>query len=294
MMAPNALPISESISRVNTVEELRRAVRSWRVERRSVALVPTMGALHDGHLALVEEAGRRSARVIVSIFVNPIQFGPDEDLTDYPRDTTADVAKLAAMGVDLVFTPPVAEMYPDGFATTVTVAGVTEGLCGDFRPKHFPGVATAVTKLLIQCRPDAAVFGEKDYQQLVVIRRLARDLDLPVDIVGVPTVREDDGLALSSRNAYLSTHEREIAGVLNKALAAAAARLALGENTAGVLEQSILHLTESGFAAVEYFELRDAETLLPVSSLDRPARLLAAVWIGGTRLIDNVPVSRRP
>lgn len=291
MTAPIPIPRSDAICRIDTVDGLRRVVKGWRAEGLKVALVPTMGALHGGHLALAEAAGRRCNRVVVSIFVNPTQFGPDDDLTEYPRDTVADIAKLAAMGVDLVFTPTVAEMYPEGFATTVTVSGVSEGLCGDFRPGHFAGVTTIVSKLLLQCLPDVAVFGEKDYQQLVVIRQLVRDLDIPVEIVGVSTVREDDGLAMSSRNAYLSAHERDIAAGLNVALEAAAVRLAAGEDVAAVLEQGLRQLRAAGFAVIDYLELRDAETLSPMAALDRPARLLAAVRIGETRLIDNVPVT---
>ncbi len=252
-----------------------------------------MGALHRGHLALVEEARRRAPRVVVSIFVNPTQFGAGEDLADYPRDTAEDLAKLAALGTDLVFNPTAAEMYPQGFGTAVTVARVSEGLCGEFRPWHFPGVATVVTKLLIQCAPDIALFGEKDYQQLVVIRCLARDLDIPVEIVGVPTVREPDGLAMSSRNAYLSPAEREIAATLNVTMAAVAERLAGGEAAAEALAWGRERLAGAGFAAVEYLELRDAETLATVETPERPARLLAAVRIGAARLIDNIAVPPR-
>ncbi len=289
--APTARP--DGIPTCDTVAGLRRAVRMWRGEGDTVALVPTMGALHRGHLALVEEARRRARRVVVSIFVNPTQFGPGEDLAEYPRDTADDLARLAALGVDLAFTPAPEEIYPPGFATTVTVARVSEGLCGDGRPHHFPGVATVVAKLLIQCAPDIALFGEKDYQQLVVIRRLARDLDIPVEIVGVPTVREADGLAMSSRNAYLSVAERAIAGTLNAVLAGVAERLAGGAAAAGALAWGRERLAAAGFAAVEYLELRDAESLAPVEAPERPARLLAAVRIGAARLIDNIPVPPR-
>ncbi len=276
--------------RLDTVAALRGAVEPWRAAGETVALVPTMGALHRGHLALVEEGLRRCNRVVVSIFVNPTQFGPGEDLASYPRDEADDMAALAALGVDLVFAPPVDEMYPEGFATTVTVARVSEGLCGDIRPAHFPGVATVVAKLLNQCRPDVAVFGEKDYQQLVVIRRLVRDLDIPVEIVGVPTVREADGLAMSSRNAYLSPRERETAGRLNALLGAIAGRIAGGEPPARAVAWGRKRLAAEGFASIDYLELRDAETLAPVDVLGRPARLLAAVRLGAARLIDNVPV----
>ncbi len=284
---------SGGVATCDTVAGLRRAVRAWRAGGDTVALVPTMGALHPGHLALVEEARRRARRVVVSIFVNPTQFGPGEDLAQYPRDTADDLARLAALGVDLAFTPAPAEIYPPGFATTVTVARVSEGLCGDGRPHHFPGVATVVAKLLIQCAPDIALFGEKDYQQLVVIQRLARDLDIPVEIVGVPTVREADGLAMSSRNAYVSPAEREIAATLNTTMAAVAERLAGGEATAEALAWGRERLAGARFAAVEYLELRDAETLATVEAPERPARLLAAVRIGAARLIDNFAVPPR-
>ena len=293
MTAPGSATRSRAIAKCDTVAELRRAVRAWRAEGHSVALVPTMGALHRAHLALVEEARRRCRRVIASIFVNPTQFCPGEDLESYPRDEAGDLARLAAMGADLAFTPAAAEMYPDGFATTVTVARVSEGLCGDYRPGHFPGVATVVAKLLLQCAPDVAVFGEKDYQQLAVIRQLVRDLDIPVEIVGVPTVREADGLAMSSRNAYLSPAERKIAGQLNAVLARVAERLAGGEGAARSLEWGRERLAAAGFAAIDYLELRDAETLAPAEAPERPARLLAAVHIGATRLIDNIAVPPR-
>ncbi len=276
--------------RLDTVAALRGAVEPWRAAGETMALVPTMGALHRGHLALVEEGLRRCNRVVVSIFVNPAQFGPGEDLASYPRDEADDMAALAALGVDLVFAPPVDEMYPDGFATTVTVARVSEGLCGDVRPAHFPGVATVVAKLLNQCRPDVAVFGEKDYQQLVVIRRLVRDLDIPVEIVGVPTVREADGLALSSRNASLSPRERGMAGQLNALLGAIAGRIAGGEPPARAVAWGRERLAAEGFESIDYVELRDAATRAPVDVLGRPARLLAAVRLGAARLIDNVPV----
>ena len=290
MTAPASRARSEQMVTVDTITGLRRAVGAWRAGGESVALVPTMGALHRGHLALVEEARRRCRRVVVSIFINPTQFGPSEDLAEYPRDEAGDMAKLAALGVDLVFVPPAAEMYPEGFATTVTVARLSEGLCGDHRPGHFPGVATVVAKLLLQSRPDIALFGEKDYQQLLVIRRGARDLDIPVEIVGVPTVREADGLAMSSRNAYLSPREREIAGQLNAVLGAVAQRLAGGESPARAVAWGRDRLAAAGFPAIDYFELRDAETLAPVDALERPARLLAAVRFRAARLIDNVPV----
>ena len=296
--AMSAAPISPlsgvpaaGIATAATVDALRGAVREWRSRGESVALVPTMGGLHAGHLALVAEARRRCRRVVASIFVNPAQFGAGEDLDTYPRDPAGDRARLEALGVDLLFAPSVAEMYGPGFSTEVRVAGVGEGLCADQRPLHFTGVATVVAKLLSQCLPDVALFGEKDYQQLLVVRRLARDLDILVEIVGVPTVREADGLALSSRNAYLSAEGRAVAGRLNRVLADAARRIAGGEEVAGALAGARERLVSAGFDDVDYLELRDAETLAPVEALRCPARLLAAVRVGGCRLIDNLPVA---
>ena len=275
---------------VRAIADLRAAVAGWRRDGARVGLLPTMGALHDGHLALVRAARAAHGRVVATIFVNPTQFGPGEDFADYPRDEAADLAKLEALETDLVFIPPAAEMYPEGFSTTVTVAGVSEGLCGDHRPGHFAGVATIVTKLLLQTLPDAAYFGEKDYQQLVVIRRLARDLDIPVAIEGVATVREPDGLALSSRNAYLTAAERRIAPHLNRVLKGVADRVAAGGDVAAARLAGLAELEEAGFEAVDYLEVRDAATLAPVGELAAPARVLAAVRLGRTRLIDNEPV----
>jgi pantoate--beta-alanine ligase len=284
---------------LRTVADVRAEVSAWRASGSRVGLVPTMGALHEGHLALVRRASDMCDRVVVSLFVNPRQFGPGEDYSVYPRDETADAAKLRELGVDVLFAPSVAEMYPPGFSTSVKVKGLTEGLCGAFRPVHFEGVATVVTKLLLQVLPDVAVFGEKDYQQLQVIRRLVRDLDIPVRIEGVPTVREADGLALSSRNAFLSPGERAAAPALHRTLAGLAARLAridpAGEaRIADELTRARAALTAAGFARIDYLELCDAETLAPVTTLARSARLLAAAWLGRTRLIDNEPVPARP
>ncbi len=276
---------------VRAVAALRARVAAWRAGGESVALVPTMGALHAGHLALVREAGARCRRVIVTIFVNPAQFGPDEDLGSYPRDEAADVAELAALGVDLVFAPPLDVMYPAVFATTVSVGGVTSGLCGDHRPGHFDGVATVVTKLLLQALPDVALFGEKDYQQLQTIRALVRELDIPVEIAGVTTVRDEDGMALSSRNAYLSQAQRQIALSLGRVLFDVAATLGRGESTVAAEQaRGLAALKSSGFDAVDYLEVRDAETLDRIDRLERPARVLAAVHLGPTRLIDNVAI----
>ena len=274
---------------VRTVAALRAAVQQWRDGRGSVALVPTMGALHTAHAALVDDARRRADHVVASIFVNPRQFGDDEDLAEYPRTEEADLRQLREGGVELVFAPPVAEMYPDGAATSVVVAGPAEGLCGAARPGHFDGVATVVTKLFLQCLPDVAVFGEKDYQQLKVIQRMARDLDIPVDIVGVPTVREADGLACSSRNGYLSPDERAAAPALYRALQGAAQSLADGADVPAAVADASRAIVRAGFQEVEYVELRRADTLGPAPVRDgTPARLLAAAQLGTTRLIDNV------
>jgi pantoate--beta-alanine ligase len=271
-------------------EALRRAVAGLRAAGDRVALVATMGALHSGHIALVAEAKRRARHVVASIFVNPTQFGPNEDLATYPRREAEDAAMLREAGCALLWAPPAEEMYPTGFATTVSVAGVSEGLCGAARPGHFAGVATVVAKLLNQVRPDVALFGEKDYQQLAVIRRMTADLDMGVEIVGVPTMREPDGLALSSRNAYLSAAEREAARALPDALAEAAAAIAAGSPAAPALERARARLAAAGFDPIDYVELRDAVTLAPVERVVRPARLLVAARLGRTRLIDNVPV----
>lgn len=275
-----------------TVAELRSRTAEWRGSGAAIGLTPTMGALHAGHLALVAAARRECGRVVASIFVNPKQFGPGEDFAAYPRDAAADLDLLGAAGVDLIYLPAVDEIYPPGFATTVTVGDLTEVLCGRHRPGHFAGVATVVAKLLLQTLPDVAYFGEKDYQQLLVIRRLARDLDIPARIAGVATVREADGLALSSRNAYLSPRERRIAPMLARVLRAIAAALVRApEAAARELAAGRAALEEAGFA-VEYLELRDAGTLAArASAAGAPARVFAAVRLGKTRLIDNTPVA---
>ena len=279
-----------SVAVVRSVAELRAHVAAWRAAGERVGLVPTMGALHAGHMALVAAAREHCRRTVASIFVNPKQFGPREDFSSYPRPIEDDLAKLAEAGTDLAFIPTVEEMYPEGFATTISVAGPSEGLCGAQRPGHFDGVATIVAKLLIQAAPDAVFFGEKDYQQLMVVRRMVRDLDLPVEIVGVPTVREPDGLALSSRNVYLSPDERRLAPNLHRAMREAAAEIAGGAAPDAVLRRQIDELNGLGFR-VEYLELRDAMTLAPLTALPAaPARLLAAVHLGRTRLIDNIAV----
>jgi pantoate--beta-alanine ligase len=273
-----------------TVTGIRRRVAEWRRASERVALVPTMGALHDGHAALVRAAKAGGGRTVVSIFLNPTQFGPNEDLATYPRTWDADLGKLARLGVDAVFAPTVEEIYPAGFATSVSVAGVGIGLETDFRPQFLTGVATIVAKLLIACAPDSAIFGEKDYQQLLVVRRMVTDLGLPVDIVAQPTVREADGLALSSRNAYLSDAERRAAPALYRALTDAASAVRAGQPVDEVLAEAASELRRAGFE-IDYVGLRNAETLAPVVDLNtEPLRLLAAVRLGKTRLIDNIAV----
>jgi pantoate--beta-alanine ligase len=285
-MSQSPLPI------VRSVAELRAQVGAWRAAGERVGFAPTMGALHEGHLSLVELARRHARRVVVSVFVNPTQFGPNEDFDAYPRSEARDAELLAGAGCDLLFAPTVGEMYPPGFATTVTVSGVTEPLDGAARPGHFAGVATVVSKLLNQCGPDVAVFGEKDYQQLQVIRRMVRDLDLPVEILGAPTARAADGLALSSRNAYLTSAERTIAPVLSRTLADACARLRAGAPVAEAETQAIAALTTAGFRKVDYVEVRSATDLtrLGPGPAATSARILAAAFLGKTRLIDNMAV----
>ena len=281
--------VEASLTVVRDVASLRRRVGAWREARQSVALVPTMGALHAGHLALVERAKALAYEVIVSIFVNPTQFGPDEDLAAYPRREAEDWALLSTAGVSLLYMPDVTAMYPGDFQTEVRVTQVSQGLCGDHRPGHFNGVATVVAKLLLQALPDFAVFGEKDFQQLAVIRRLVIDLDIPVDIVGLPTVRESDGLALSSRNAYLTDTERAIAPALYRELSEVAANIAAGADISSRCVLAVENLRRAGFTVVEYVEVRDANTLAPLSAYAPSARVISAVQLGAARLIDNVP-----
>ncbi len=281
-----------TLKTVRTVAELRAQVAAWKASGDRVGFVPTMGALHDGHLSLVRLARTLAQRVVASVFVNPTQFGPNEDFDAYPRDEARDAELLAGAGCDLLFAPTVAEMYPEGFATTVTVAGVSEPLDGEARPGHFAGVATVVSKLLNQAQPDVAVFGEKDYQQLQVIRRLVRDMDMPVEIVGAPTARAENGLALSSRNAYLSEAERDVAGQLNVILKAAIAELNAGGRVDAAEARAVEALRAAGFGRIDYVEVRDAADLsrLGPGPVDRPARILAAALLGRTRLIDNMAV----
>jgi len=281
---------------LRTKAELRRVVAALRQTGESVALVPTMGALHEGHLALVRRAQALCRHVCVSIFVNPTQFAPMEDFSAYPRDEASDLAKLDATGCGLVYAPSLSEMYPPGFETAITVGGPAQGLCAETRPHFFGGVALVVAKLLLQCMPDVAVFGEKDYQQLLVIRRLVRDLDIPVAIEGAPIVRASDGVALSSRNAYLTPAERQIAPTLYQTLCMTAEMLTdRSVPVETVLTYGRNTLLRSGFASVDYFALREAESLAPVTQPGpHEARLLAAAWLGKARLIDNVPVSLSP
>lgn len=272
-----------------SVPALRKMVARYRAKRETVALVPTMGALHDGHLSLVRAARKRARRVIVSIFVNPTQFAPSEDFKTYPRTFNADLAMLAELKVDLIWAPTVAVMYPDGFSTKIAPAGpALAGLEDKFRPHFFGGVATVVSKLLLQTTPDFAMFGDKDYQQLKVVTRMARDLDLPLRVVGVPTVREKDGLAMSSRNAYLSPAERKVAPVLHRAMKDTAAAIKSGTSVSDAVAQGRTTIERAGFA-LDYFEARHAETLAPIQTVkDGPIRLLVAAKIGTTRLIDNI------
>jgi pantoate--beta-alanine ligase len=283
--------MSRSPTIVRTVPALRRAVDSLRARKATIALVPTMGALHDGHVSLVRLAKRRARKVIVSIFVNPTQFAPTEDFSSYPRTWTADVEKLAAENVDLIWNPDVKTMYPEGFATRITPEGpATVGLEDRFRPHFFGGVATVVGKLFTQCRPDVAIFGEKDFQQLRVVTRMAGDLDLGVKVIGSKTVRERDGLAMSSRNVYLSPEQRSVASVLYRTMKQSAARLRAGDEIKATVAGATGMITEAGFA-LDYFEVRHAETLAPIASAkDGPMRILVAARLGTTRLIDNIAV----
>ncbi|WP_375466214.1 pantoate--beta-alanine ligase [uncultured Methylobacterium sp.] len=275
--------------RISELATLRAQVAAWRAAGARVVLVPTMGALHRGHLALVAEGRALGGRTVASIFVNPTQFGPGEDFSRYPRDLAADLALLSGAGADAAWTPEPATMYPPGFATRIAVGALSEGLCGAVRPGHFSGVATVVTKLLNQVRPDIALFGEKDFQQLRVIQQVTRDLDLAVEIRGVPTLREADGLALSSRNRYLTSAERAVAPRLHAVLSEVAAAARDGGETGAALARGAAALTAAGFA-VQYLAVCDAETLAPLERVAGPARVLAAAHLGRTRLIDNVAV----
>lgn len=281
----------QTVPVANTRAELRSAVDAWRGQGLKVALVPTMGALHAGHLALARAARSTADRTVVSIFVNPAQFAPHEDFARYPRNLEQDRLTLESAGTaDLIYAPNPGEIYPEGFATRIVVDGPARGLETDFRPHFFSGVATVVAKLFLQCRPDFAMFGEKDYQQLLVVRRLSRDLGIGVDVIGVPTVREDDGLALSSRNAYLNPPQRAVAAALNRALDMVAARVKTGMSIPQAEAEGAAELIRAGFERVDYIAVRDAENLAPLRQLSAPARVLGAARIGSVRLIDNKAV----
>jgi pantoate--beta-alanine ligase len=278
-----------AVSVVRSLAPLRAQVRAWRDAGDGIALVPTMGALHEGHLELVRLAKSRCRRAVVSIFVNPTQFAPHEDFERYPRDEAGDLAKLATVGCDLVWAPDVSQMYPQGFATRIVPGAAAEGLESEFRPHFFAGVATVCCKLFTQVAPDIAVFGEKDYQQLCVVRQMVRDLDLPLQVVGAETVREPDGLAMSSRNAYLAADERKVAPLLYRTIADIA-RAATRRDAPAAVASGKAALEAAGFK-VDYLEVRDAETLQPAGpDAGRPLRVLVAAWLGKTRLIDNVAV----
>ncbi|MFB2532782.1 pantoate--beta-alanine ligase [Paracoccus sp. p4-l81] len=275
---------------IRTVDDLRATVTGWKAAGQSVAVVPTMGALHDGHLSLVARAKAACDRVVVTLFVNPRQFNNPEDLAKYPRTEDSDSAALSPLGVDVLFVPRVDEVYPQGFATTVSVAGLSEGLCGAHRPGHFDGVATVVAKLFLMTGADRAFFGEKDWQQLQIVRRLVRDLNIPITVTGCDTVREADGLAMSSRNQRLSAADRATASALHRAMQEAAAAMHRGVAVDAALDQARAAILAAGFDSVEYLELREPHSLNPMPALDGPARLLVAAWLGGVRLIDNIAV----
>ena len=275
---------------IRRVAELREHVRAWKASGQSVGVVPTMGALHDGHLSLARAAKRECARVIVTIFVNPKQFNSPDDLKKYPRTEEADAALLRTIGVDVIFAPLAEEVYPDGFNSVVSVGGVSEPLEGRMRPGHFDGVATVVTKLFGMTMADRGYFGQKDWQQLQVVLRLVRDLNLPITVVGCETIREADGLAMSSRNVRLTPQGRAIAGVLFAAITSAAVDIRAGQSDRMAIREAAEKLRHAGFERVEYIELRDAETLMPSDDPQRPRRMLAAAWLDGVRLIDNIPV----
>lgn len=282
--------MSTNIETVRTVADLRQRIHDFRAGGHKIGLVPTMGGLHDGHLSLVRRSKELSGRTVVTLFVNPAQFGKGEDLEAYPRDEARDAELLAQEGAHLLFAPDVAEVYPDGHSTSVKVSGIGEILEEEYRPGFFGGVASVVTKLLLQALPDVAIFGEKDYQQLLVIKRLTSDLDIPVEIEGAETIRESDGLALSSRNAYLNDAERIVAPVLYQTIIAVAEKVSSGENIRDTEAWAIEELKNSSFGKVDYITVRDAQSLLPPSDLQRPMRVLAAARLGRARLIDNIAI----
>lgn len=279
-----------SIKTIRRIKELRSRVARWRKNGKRVALVPTMGGLHEGHLSLVRHATKVADHVVVSLFVNPTQFNNQHDLEKYPRNEASDRKKIVGLGVDILFAPDAIEMYPTGFSTEVTVVGASDILCGKYRPGHFDGVATIVTKLFLQTGADTACFGEKDFQQLSLVRQLVRDLDIPIEIAGVPTVRENDGLAMSSRNDRLSTDNRKIAPQLHEALVGTRDAIAGGKNVSAAIRVAKTRLAKAGFTSIDYLELRAEDNLEAVKNLNRPARLLVAAWLGDVRLIDNISV----
>ena len=281
---------------IRTRAQLLQQVAAWKQAGESVGFVPTMGALHGGHLSLIEKAREKATRIVASIFVNPTQFAPGEDFDTYPRDTEADLRKLATVGCNLAYLPSVAEMYPEGSVTNVRVEGMSDLLDGIFRPHFFYGVTTVVARLFLHVQPDVAVFGEKDYQQLQIIRRMVRDLGFPIEIIGAPTARDEDGLAQSSRNLYLTPDQRRNAGALQAALHRASMRLRVGELPSVALAEAKALLGKSGFGKIDYVSLVDPGTLLDLPDAPLPdgtvARLLGAAWMGRTRLIDNISVTR--
>ena len=283
---------ADTLIMVRDVDSLRRRIAAWRRDHLKVALVPTMGALHKGHVALMQRGLQQADRVVATIFVNPKQFGPSEDFSAYPRQENADFDMLAKTGVHLLYAPEVGTIYPDGFATAVRVAGLSDVLDGAHRPGHFDGVATVVTKLLLQAGPDIALFGEKDYQQLAIIKRLQTDLNIPVDIIGVATQRDADGVALSSRNAYLTAEERKKAPALYAAIGTAAKAIAGGADIAPSLAAAKDQIAAAGFGKIDYVEARHADTLMPLTSAAEPGRVLAAAQLGRARLIDNVAIEK--
>ena len=275
---------------VRTIAELRQHTSRWRIAGQTIGLIPTMGALHNGHLSLIKLAQEKCDRVIATIFVNPRQFLPNEDFDEYPRNEESDIQKLIEMGVDLLFAPKAPEMYQPDASTTVVISKLTDCLCATSRPGFFDGVGTVVTKLLIQALPDLAIFGEKDYQQLLVIKRLTRDLDIPVEIIGAPTIREADGLAVSSRNVYLSQTNRETASKVFEILKKTATAIALRNDVLAACKEARKELILAGLSEIDYFEARHSETLELIQNFENSGRLFAAVWLGPTRLIDNLEI----
>ena len=275
---------------VRTIAELRQHTSRWRIAGQTIGLIPTMGALHKGHLSLIKLAQGKCDRVIATIFVNPRQFLPNEDFDEYPRNEESDIQKLIEMGVDLLFAPKVSEMYRPDASTTVVISKLTDCLCATSRPGFFDGVGTVVTKLLIQALPDLAIFGEKDYQQLLVIKRLTRDLDIPVEIIGAPTIRGADGLAVSSRNVYLSQTNRETASKVFEILKKTATAIALRNDVLAACKEARKELILAGLSEIDYFEARHSETLELIQNFENNGRLFAAVWLGSTRLIDNLEI----